>query len=77
MVKRNIGQQYLPAIVWQEEKWFVAKTLGLEIASQGLTKKQALENLKEAVELYFEDEDLNEISFPFISKPEFSKIYLS
>lgn len=46
----------LPVLVWQEDKWFIAKTLGLEIASQGLTRKEALENLQEAVELYWEEE---------------------
>lgn len=46
----------LPAIVWKEGKWFVAKTVGLELASQGMTKKEALENLQEAHDLLTEDE---------------------
>ncbi len=44
------------ALVWQEGKWFVAKCLEMEIASQGKTKLEALKNLEEALELYFEDE---------------------
>ena len=46
----------LHALVWQEEDLFVAKTVELEIASQGKTKKEALKNLEEAIELYFQDE---------------------
>lgn len=36
----------------------MAKCLEVEVASQGKTKNEALNNLKEAVELYFEDEKL-------------------
>jgi len=48
--------QSLTALVFKEEKWYVAKCLEVEVASQGKTKKEALKNLKEALELYFEDE---------------------
>lgn len=48
----------LHAIVWQEDKWFVSSCLEVEVASQGKTKKEALGNLEEALELYFEDEKL-------------------
>lgn len=41
------------SVVWKEDKWFVAKALEVEVASQGKTQKQALDNLKEALELYF------------------------
>lgn len=44
------------ALVWKEANLFVAKSLEVEIASQGKTKKEALANLKEALELYFEKE---------------------
>ncbi len=42
------------ASVWQEEEWFVAQCLQVDVASQGSTEKEALANLKEALELYFE-----------------------
>lgn len=48
----------LHAIIWQENKLFVSSCLEIEVASQGKTKKEALENLEEALELYFEDEKL-------------------
>jgi len=46
-------KQVLHTIVWKENKLFVAKFLELELASQGKTKKEAVENLKEASDLYF------------------------
>ena len=40
--------------VWKEGKLYVAKALEVEVASQGMSEKEALENLQEALELYFE-----------------------
>jgi len=48
------------AVVTKEGQWYVAKTVEVEIASQGKTIEEALANLKEALELYFEDEPLPE-----------------
>jgi len=42
------------ARVWQEGDWYVAQCLELDVASQGETEAEALSNLKEALELYFE-----------------------
>lgn len=42
------------ASVWREGNWFVAQCLELDIASQGETESEALANLKEALDLYFE-----------------------
>jgi len=42
------------ATVWREGKWYVSQCLEVDIASQGETEEEALVNLKEAVELYFE-----------------------
>lgn len=44
----------LHAVTWKEGRWFVAKALEVEVASQGLSEKEALKNLQEARELYFE-----------------------
>lgn len=43
------------SVVWKEDKLFVAKTLEMELASQGESPQEAVDNLKEALELYFED----------------------
>ena len=41
--------------VWKEGRYYVAQCLNVDISSFGKTKKDALENLTEALELYFED----------------------
>lgn len=46
------------SIVWKENNWYVAKALEVEITSQGKSEDEALDNLKEALELYFEEEDI-------------------
>ncbi len=43
----------LSAAVWQEDEWFVAQCLEIDIASQGESEKEALENLREALTLHF------------------------
>jgi len=57
-VKRTQTGFGLNALVWKEDDLFVAKTVEIEVASQGKTKKQALDNLEEALELYFENEKI-------------------
>jgi predicted RNase H-like HicB family nuclease len=42
------------ATVWKEENWYVAQCLELDVASQGETEEEALDNLREALDLYFE-----------------------
>ncbi len=43
-------------IVQKEEKWYVAKCLDNNVASQGKTIEEALNNLKEALELFTQSE---------------------
>ena len=43
------------ASVWREENWFIAQAHEIDIASQGETEPQALSNLREALELHYED----------------------
>ena len=40
------------AVIWQEDDVYVSKCPELEVASAGDTPQEALENLKEAVELF-------------------------
>ena len=56
------------SVVWKEDKWYVSKALEVEVASQGKSEKEALNNLKEALELYFEDE--TNIELAPVSKPK-------
>ncbi|OGZ03802.1 MAG: hypothetical protein A2648_02500 [Candidatus Lloydbacteria bacterium RIFCSPHIGHO2_01_FULL_41_20] len=44
----------LKNITWKEGGFYVAQCLNIDVSSFGKTKKQALYNLKEALELYFE-----------------------
>ena len=41
------------ASVQQEDDWYVAQALEVDVASQGDTVEAALANLREALELYF------------------------
>lgn len=43
-------------IITKEDKWYVAHCLELGVTSQGKTIESAQKNIKEAVELYLEDE---------------------
>ncbi|MCW3999972.1 MAG: type II toxin-antitoxin system HicB family antitoxin [Candidatus Bathyarchaeota archaeon] len=45
------------AILWKEGKVQIAWSPEFDIASQGKNVEEALANLREAVELYLEDED--------------------
>jgi len=42
-------------IVWKEGKYYVSQCLNVDVSSFGKTKKEALDNLNEALQLYFED----------------------
>jgi predicted RNase H-like HicB family nuclease len=44
----------LKNIVWQEGPHFVAQCLNVDVSSFGENKQEALYNLKEALELFFE-----------------------
>ena len=54
MTKRSLE---FSSVVSKEGKSYVARCPELEVASQGKNVESALENLKEAIELYLEDED--------------------
>ncbi len=49
------------AVVTKGDVAFVALCPELGVVSQGKTEGTALENLKEAIELYLEDEDVQEM----------------
>ena len=43
------------ASIWKEDKWYVAQCIEVDVASQGRTKEEALANLREVLELHFEE----------------------
>lgn len=48
-------------VIKQEEEWFVATCLENNIASQGKTIDESIENLKEAITLYYEDDEEHDV----------------
>lgn len=42
-------------LISKDDSWFVAEDIETNVASQGKTLEDAMANLKEALELYFED----------------------
>jgi predicted RNase H-like HicB family nuclease len=45
----------LKNIVWKENRYYVAQSLNVDVSSFGKTKREALKNLKEALELFFDE----------------------
>ncbi len=45
----------LKSVVWKEGKYYISQCLEVDISSFGKTKNEALVNLQDALELYFED----------------------
>ena len=57
--QRELTHQF-STIITKENHLYVAHCPELDIASQGESIDEAIQNLKEAIELYHEDEDTNE-----------------
>lgn len=70
MRKRN-----LHSVVWKEGKYYVSQCLNVDISSFGLTKREALVNLDEALELYFEDQPRKRLVK--VGKPEIVRMPLN
>lgn len=51
----------LKNILWKEGKYYVAQCLNVDVSSFGKTKTEALKNIKEALDLYFEDAKASEV----------------
>ncbi|MBC8499231.1 MAG: type II toxin-antitoxin system HicB family antitoxin [Candidatus Atribacteria bacterium] len=64
----------LKNVVWKEGKYYVAQCLNIDVSSFGKTKKEALANLDEALELYLEDAKDSEIIK--VERPELVKLSL-
>ena len=56
----------LTAAITHEAPWYVARCLEVEVVSQGKTVEEALGNLREALELYFEDAPVPDQAEPLI-----------
>lgn len=64
-----------PVLVWKEKDQYVSRCLDPEVASCGDTSEEALAGLKEALELYFEENGKGievEITDPHLTELEIS-----
>ncbi len=52
----------ITATIWREDEGYVSLCSELDIASQGDTVEEARNNLREAVELFFETAHPNEVA---------------
>lgn len=60
----------MQSVVWKEEDYYIAQCLEVDVSSFGKTKKEALANLQDALELYYEDmpfPDKIEVNNPVIA----------
>jgi predicted RNase H-like HicB family nuclease len=48
-------KQTFTVTVWQEDDWWIAQCLEVDVSSQGQTEHKARANLKEALELHFDE----------------------
>ena len=66
--------QTFTASILQDGEWFVAQCLEIDISSQGKSEDEAVDNLREALELYFKPPRLTAIpklrKFQVIVEPE-------
>lgn len=58
----------LKNIVWKEGRYYVAQCLNVDVSSFGKSRQDALANLEEALELYFEDIEMPRINT--VERPE-------
>lgn len=60
----------LKSVVWKEGDYYISQCLEVDVSSFGKTKKESLEMLQDALELYFEDLPIpkkTEVKNPFIA----------
>lgn len=53
--------RHLTAVITREGEWYVAQCVEVDVASQGRTRAEALDALREALELRFEGEEPPEL----------------
>ena len=57
-------------VMFEDDGWFVAEDILSGVASQGRTIAEASDNLREALELYFEDNEPDEEKKVFFTTME-------
>ncbi|MBU0620019.1 MAG: type II toxin-antitoxin system HicB family antitoxin [Patescibacteria group bacterium] len=60
----------LKSVIWKEDNYYISQCLETDISSFGKTRKEAFDNLQDALGLYFQDEPLTkriEVKNPVIA----------
>jgi predicted RNase H-like HicB family nuclease len=57
----------LTVVITQEDEWYVARCLEIEVVSQGHSVEEALKNIKEAIGLYIESFGCEDL--PLVEEP--------
>jgi predicted RNase H-like HicB family nuclease len=65
----------LKNVIWKEGRQYVSWNINTGVSSFGDTKKEALESLQEALELYFEDVPISKINK--VEKPDLVPLKLN
>ena len=71
IVRKEAFMKTINFIVWKENGEFVSQCLNVDVSSHGNSLEDAIKNLKEAVELYFQDEpdsDISEVESIYLGK---------
>ena len=63
-------------VVYKEGKYFVSQCLNVDVSSFGKTIQEAIDNLKEALALYFEEPGA-QVEFPVINETLLGEIYIN
>ena len=66
----------LKYIVYKEDKYYVSQCLNVDVASFGTSLQEAVDNLNEALELYFDDANPSD-SFLNINETMIGETYLN
>ncbi len=63
-------------VVYKEDKYYVSQCLNVDVASFGNTIQEAIDNLNEALALYF-DEPGSPMEFPVINETLLGETYIN
>ncbi|MFH1050581.1 MAG: type II toxin-antitoxin system HicB family antitoxin [bacterium] len=65
MEKLNNKLEY-DYLVWKEGKYYVSQCINVNVSSFGENVDEAIANLREAVELYYQDEDIEPLKIEHV-----------
>lgn len=63
-------------VVYKEDKYYVSQCLNVDVASFGNTIQEAIDNLNEALALYFDEPD-SQTDFPVINETLLGETYIN